>query len=324
MPIMDGPQDCVNRTTHIWTWPLVLSLGIPQLSLALISVVFNSAVIFSIVHSRLLHKPIFILFCSLAISDLLSSLSGFWIALLFVTNPESTIVGSRQVLTAYTFYAMSILATIYNLVSIGIERYLAVVGSLRMRSRITRNQTLGIALTLWMFAFTLGFLPLMGWNCLDKGNLSVLYSPLCMDYLTFLTVPHCAAALIMPFYTYFNIISFLRKHKVAMCALGQAQNIYRLAEVQVAKTSVLIWLLALLSYAPFFIGVVLDLATQRCPSELPTRVYVFRNLTAMMITINALGNPVIYALNAKRLGHRLKALKHPSNNRVAVNAIGHP
>ncbi|XP_063002856.1 lysophosphatidic acid receptor 3-like [Elgaria multicarinata webbii] len=320
--IMLPSHTCVNRTTHVWSWHLVLSLGVPQLTITFISVVFNSAIIFSVAHSKDLHKPIFILFCNLALSDLLSSASGFWIALVFVTNPQSTIVGSSETLRAYAFYATSILATIYNLVAIGIERYLAVVESLKSRCWITRNQTFGISLLIWLFSSFLGFMPLMGWNCLDRGNISALYSPLCIDYLVFLTIPNCAVALILPFFTYFNIISFLRKHKLAMGVLGQARPTYRLAEIQVAKTSVFIWLLALFSYAPFFIGVVFDSATQRCPSELPVGVYVFRNLTAMMITINSLGNPIIYTLNVKRLGRRLKSLKRAPKNRIAVQAIG--
>ncbi|XP_061461494.1 lysophosphatidic acid receptor 1-like [Rhineura floridana] len=315
-------QNCLNRTTQDWSRHLVLALGAPQLTITLISAVFNSAVIVAIVYSKALHKPICILFCNLAISDLLSSSSGFWIALLFITNPQSTILGSKVLLGAYTFYTMSILATIYNLVVIGIERYLVVVESLRTRWRLNRNQVLGVASGIWGLAFFLGFMPLMGWNCLDKANVSLLYSPLCIDYLIFITVPHSAVALVLPFFTYFNIIGFLRKHKMAMGVLGQANNTYRLAEIQVTKTSVFIWLLALLSYTPFFVGVLFDLATHQCPSDLSPGVYVFRNLTAMMITMNSLGNPIIYTLKMKKLGHRLKFLKCPSNNRIEVQAIG--
>ncbi|KAM3856483.1 lysophosphatidic acid receptor 1-A-like [Vipera latastei] len=315
-------HDCLyNITAPVWNVHLVLALGIPQLVITFISAIFNSGVVLGVVFSKDLHKPIFILFCNLAVSDFLCGSSGFWIAMLFITDPQSTVVGSKQLLRAYAFYAMSILATIYNLVVIGIERYLAVSRCLRMRYRITRNQILSTTLVIWACAFSLGFMPLMGWNCLEKDKISALYSPLCMDYLTFITIPHCLVVLVLPLFTYANIIIFLRKHKGTMETLGQCQATYRLAEVQVARTSVLIWVLALFSYAPFFVGVVFDSATQQCPSEHSQAIYIFRNLTVMMITINSLGDPIIYSLNMKKLGHKLRFLKLPSNNRIQVQAI---
>lgn len=315
-------HNCLNRTLMLWDKHLVLSLGIPQLTIAFISVAFNAAVILTLVYSKLLRKPIFILFCNLAISDLLCSSSGFWIAMLFVNKPENTIYGSRALLVAYTCFTISILATIYNLVTIGVERYLAVTKSLKTRCRVTRNQTLAVALFIWGLAAILGFMPLMGWNCLGKDWVSALYSPLCIDYLIFITIPHCVVVLILPFFTYLSIIGFLRKQKIAMGALGQSLTTYKLAEIQVLRTSICIWLLALISYAPFFVGVILDAVTRQTPGKLPQSIYVFRNLTAMMITMNSLGNPIVYTLKMKKLGDKLKVLKCSSNNRIEVQTIG--
>uniref|UniRef100_A0A6J0T1H3 Lysophosphatidic acid receptor 1-like n=1 Tax=Pogona vitticeps TaxID=103695 RepID=A0A6J0T1H3_9SAUR len=314
--------NCHNRTTEIWSRPLVYALGVPQMAMTFTSVVFNSVVILVVACSKDLHKPICILFCNLAVSDFLTSSSGFWIATMFIMNPESTMVGTKDLLKAYTFYIISILATIYNLVAIGIERYLAVTESLWTRHRITRNQILGVVFVIWVFAFFLGFMPLMGWNCLEQENISALYGPLCIDYLLFIAIPHSAMALILPFFTYISIIGFLRKQNKSMGALGQHHTTYRLAEIQVVRTSVLIWVLTLLSYTPFFVGAVFDSATQRCLRDLFPGIYIFRNLTAMMITINSLGNPIIYTFNVKRLGHRIKPLRCPSNNRIEVQAIG--
>ncbi|XP_053130542.1 lysophosphatidic acid receptor 2-like [Hemicordylus capensis] len=319
---LHGQRSEFSNHTPIWTRHLVLSLGVPQLTVTSVSILFNSAVILAIACSKDMHKPIFILFCNLAIADLLSSSSSLWIAILFITNPQSTVDGSKALLLAYTSYTMSILATIYNLVSIGFERYLVVTESLKSRYWVTRNQTLIVVLGIWMPAVFLGFMPLMGWNCLDAAKSSVLYSPLCNDYLIFITIPHGTLAIILPFFTYFKIIIFLRKQKTTMGALGQPFGTYRLAELQVARMSIFIWSLALLSYAPFFVGVILDSTSQQSPENLPAGIYVFRNLTAMMITMNSLGNPIVYTLKVKKLGHRLRLLKCPSNNRIEVYAIG--
>ncbi|NXK65767.1 LPAR1 protein, partial [Sylvietta virens] len=274
-------------------------------------------VIFTRLATRDLHKPISILFCNLAVSDLFTSFSGFWISMLFITNPDITIFGSRDMLAPYSLYTTSILSTIYNLVSIGIERYLAVAESMRARFRVARNHSLAVVFTSWVLAFSLGCLPLMGWNCLRAGSsTSVLYSPFCVNYLVFVTLPNVVVAFLVPLFTYLRIIIILRKRKLRMQACGQATGTYRSAETQVARTSISIWLLALVSYAPFSAGVILDATNRRCHTDLYPGVYIFRNCTAILITITCLGNPLLYTLRLRALGAKLKALRCLSANRI--------
>ncbi|XP_025903774.1 lysophosphatidic acid receptor 3-like [Nothoprocta perdicaria] len=314
---MNGYPNCSVNHTKIWSPQLVLALGIPQLTINVISMIFNCTVIFTIMATKDLHKPILVLFCNLAFSDLCTSSSGFWISLLFITNPDSTIFGSKDMLAPYAFYTISVLSTIYNLVSIGIERYLAVAESIRTRFRVSRKHSLAAVLINWALAFFFGSLPLIGWNCLHKENrLSVLYSPLCVDYLIFITIPNCVVAFIVPLFTYLSIIIILRKRKLKMKACRQATGTYKSAEIQVARTSIFIWLLALISYAPFFAGVLYDATNHQSPLELYPNTYIFRNCTAMLVTMNCLGNPIIYTLKMKELKAKLKALKCPSPNRV--------
>lgn len=307
---MNGFPNCSANYTKIWNHYLVLALGIPQLTINVASVLFNCTVIFTRLATRDLHKPISILFCNLAVSDLFTSFSGFWISMLFIANPDITIFGSKDMLAPYALYTTSILSTIYNLVSIGMERYLAVAKSMRTRFRVTRNHSIIVVFTNWVLAFFLGCLPLMGWNCLQgERSISVLYSPFCVNYLIFITIPNVVVAFIVPLFTYLRIIIILRKRKLRMQACGQAMGTYKSAETQVARTSISIWLLALVSYAPFFAGVIFDAANQRCHIDLYPGVYIFRNCTAMLITITCLGNPLLYTLRLRTLGAKLKALR---------------
>ncbi|NXY58248.1 LPAR1 protein, partial [Callaeas wilsoni] len=279
-------------------------------------------VIFIRLATRDLHKPISILFCNLAVSDLFTSFSGFWISMLFITNPDITIFGSKDMLAPYALYTTSILSTVYNLVSIGVERYLAVAESMRTRFRVARNHSIAVVFVNWVLAFFLGCLPLMGWNCLHaERSVSALYSPFCVNYLIFIAIPNVAVAFLVPLFTYLRIIIILRKRKLRMKACGQATGTYKSAEIQVARTSISIWLLALVSYAPFFAGVILDAANRRCHADLYPGVYVFRNCTAMLITITCLGNPVLYTLKLRALGAKLKALRCLSANRVRACTI---
>ncbi|NXS04259.1 LPAR3 protein, partial [Oxylabes madagascariensis] len=280
------------------------------------------AVIFTRLATRDLRKPISILFCNLAVSDLFTSFSGFWISMLFITDPDITIFGSRDMLAPYALYTTSILSTIYNLVSIGIERYLAVAESMRTRFRVARTHSIAVVVVNWALAFSLGCLPLLGWHCLRAGrSTSVLYSPFCVNYLVFVTLPNVVVAFLVPLFTYLRIIVILRKRKLRMQACGQAAGTYRSAETQVARTSISIWLLALVSYAPFFAGVIFDATNRRCHADLYPGVYVFRNCTAILITITCLGNPLLYTLRLRELGAKMKALRCLWAGRVRACAI---
>ncbi|KAJ1185615.1 hypothetical protein NDU88_002405 [Pleurodeles waltl] len=316
---------CNDSEINIWSNPqVVLALGIPQMIINLVAMTVNGSVIITIVSSRNLHRPIFILFCNLALSDLLVSSSGFWISLLFIKDPEHTIFGSKELLHAYTLYGLSILSAIYNLVSIGIERYLAVRGSLRLQCRVSKKQVLSAAVANWAVSIVFGCLPLMGWNCLKKerrGSMSTLYSPFCIDYLIFLTVPNFAVVLFLPLFSYIGIIVILKKQKSILGKSGQLLATYKAAEIQVVKTCVFIWALTMLSYTPFLGGVMWDAAHTSCPEDLQANVFVFRNLTAMMIVLNSLGNPIIYTLKFKTLGNNLMFLKCQSSHRIEVQTV---
>uniref|UniRef100_A0A8D2PPR7 G-protein coupled receptors family 1 profile domain-containing protein n=1 Tax=Zosterops lateralis melanops TaxID=1220523 RepID=A0A8D2PPR7_ZOSLA len=292
------------------------------LTINVASIIFNCTVIFTRLATRDLHKPISILFCNLAVSDLFTSFSGFWISMLFITNPDITIFGSQVMLAPYSLYITSILSTIYNLMSIGVERYLAVAKSMRTRFRVGRSHSMVVVFISWVLAFFLGCLPLMGWNCLQaERSISVLYSPFCIDYLVFITLPNVVLAFLVPLFTYLRIIIILRKRKLRMQACGQATSTYKSAETQVARTSISIWLLALVSYSPFLAGVIFDATNQRCHIDLYPGVYIFRNCTAMLVTITCLGNPLLYTLRLKELGTKLKTLRCLSANRVRACAI---
>uniref|UniRef100_UPI00398E3B1D lysophosphatidic acid receptor 3-like n=1 Tax=Pristiophorus japonicus TaxID=55135 RepID=UPI00398E3B1D len=305
-----------------WSYWLVLSLGIPQLGINLVSVICNCLVIVTIVFARHQHKPIFILFGSLALSDLLSSASSFWIALLFIWKPDNTIYGSEDLLRAYAILAISTLSTVYNLMGIGVERYLAVSDCLSPRCRVSHCQTWLVAGTSWALAGLFGGLPLMGWNCLDKEEASsALYRPLCIDYLVFVTIPNCVITFVCLLFTYVAIIVILKRQECIIAAHGHVSHSYRVAEAHVARTSVVIWIMSVVSYAPFFSGVLWDALDHSPLRDLHIHIYVFRNLTAIMITLNSLVNPIVYTHKLKGLGNPICSFKCPLSNKIHVQTI---
>lgn len=318
-------MNCTGRnTTDLWSSELVLALGIFQALTNMTAVVCNCGVII-ILYGKHSRRPIYILFCSLASSDLLTSISGLWASLLFIAKPESTISGSEDLLRAYSIFAIALLATIYNLMSIGIERYLAVSNWARLRFKVSKCQSLTAVLVNWGLAILFGSLPLLGWNCRKLGMASNLYNPLCTDYLVFLTVPTCVVAFMCIFVTYVAIIATLKKQKTRIAAHDFPNNnkpTYRLAEYRVTKTSIAIWILTAVSYLPFIAGVMWDAFTAVCPQELHSGVFIFRNVASLMFLVNAIGNPIIYTPKAKSFRTTLNSLRCASkDNRVHVRTV---
>ncbi|XP_055513399.1 lysophosphatidic acid receptor 3-like [Leucoraja erinacea] len=312
-----------GNNTVTWSPWLVLSLAIPQMGINVISIFCNCLVIFSTVSPRRLHKPIFILFGSLALSDLLSSVSSFWVALLFISEPENSVYGSRELLYPYAILATSTLSTAYNLIGIGVERYLTMMPNcLRPRCRISRYQTWAMAITGWLLAALFGGLPLMGWNCLDEeATSSALYRPLCIDYLVFITIPNCVVTFVSLFFTYVSIIVILKRQKCIIAAQGHVSNRYRAAETQVTRTSVIIWVMTVVSYAPFFSGVLWDALDHSHLRDLQIHVFILRNVTAIMITLNSLVNPMVYCHRLKGLGTFVGSFKCHFSKRIHVRTV---
>ncbi|XP_041096971.1 lysophosphatidic acid receptor 1-A-like [Polyodon spathula] len=319
-------MNCTDaNTTDPWSSELVLALGIFQVLTNLTAVACNCAVIVTILHGKHFRRPIYILFCSLASSDLLTSISGLWVSLLFIEKPESTIYGSEDLLRVYSMNAIGLLATIYNLMSIGIERYLTVSSWANLRFKVSKRQSLTAVLVNWGLALLLGSLPLLGWNCSELGMTSNLYNPLCIDYLVFITVPTGMVAFGCIFVTYVAIIAILKKQKTRLAAHDFPNNkrpTYRPAEDRVTRTSIAIWILTAVSYLPFFVGVLWDACTAVCPQKLKLGVFIFRNVASVMFTVNAIGNPIIYTLKAKNFRSALNSLRCASkDNRVHVRTV---
>ncbi|XP_059827474.1 lysophosphatidic acid receptor 1-A-like [Hypanus sabinus] len=311
-----------GNSSVTWSYWLVLSLGIPQLGINLISIVCNCLVILSNISPKHPNKPIFILFRSLALSDLLSSISSFWIALLFIYNPENTIYGSRELLHPYAILAISILSAVYNLIGIGVERYLTLSNGLRPRCRIFHYQPRTMAMISWLLAAIFGGLPLMGWNCLhDDEKSSALYRPLCIDYLVFITIPNGVITFACLFFTYVSIIIILRRQKCIITAQGHVSNRSRVAEAHVTRTSIIIWIMTVVSYAPFFSGVLWDALDHSQHGDLQIHIFIFRNFTAIMITLNSLSNPMVYSQKLKGLRNTISSFKSSLGKRIHVRTV---
>ncbi|XP_007894879.1 G-protein coupled receptor 6-like [Callorhinchus milii] len=316
-------EDANSNVT--WSSSLVLALGVPQVLVNLISIICNAVVVFGIATVEQRRRPIIVLFRSLALSDLLTGCSSLYVALLFISNPDNSIHGSQELLVAYSIFTVSILSTVYNLISIGVERYLTVADCLRERGRLSEQHIWLAAGSSWILASLLGMLPLMGWNCLGKeAAASRLYGPFCIDYLIFIAAPNFAVASLCLLLTYVAIIVILRRQSSTVAAHAHSTSCYKVAEARVTKTSAFIWVTTLISYAPFFGGVLWDVLDHSPAEDIRIGVYIFRNCTAIMITANSLVNPIIYTHKQRGLGCSMSSLKGCLQRKTRERTVANP
>lgn len=81
------------------------------------------------------------------------------------------------------------------------------------RNQTSNSSSLYNIFYFWVFAFTLGFLPLFGWNLGDMNNLCYFYLKIGPDYVKFFTIIGLVIPLIIIVIAYSFIIVVIRRVK---------------------------------------------------------------------------------------------------------------
>ncbi|KAA0704383.1 Trace amine-associated receptor 13c [Triplophysa tibetana] len=244
------------------------------------TVFLNLLVIISISHFKKLHTPTNLLILSLAVADLIVGL---------IVIP---LMGIRYIDTCWyfgeTFCSLFLLivftvvtASLYNLVFISVDRYIAVTDPLRYTVRITTNKTV--------------FCIVMNWLC------SVLYSLYFYDALTqegcygdcviYFTMKHVVMDLIVTFIgpcvvilSLYVKIFCVAKHQSKVVSTNTCIRSQRKA----AKTLGIVVVVYFLCWIPYYIVSLFEGDESSASVEF--------NVTCWIVNMNSCMNPLIYAL----------------------------
>uniref|UniRef100_UPI00398ED612 melanocortin receptor 5-like n=1 Tax=Pristiophorus japonicus TaxID=55135 RepID=UPI00398ED612 len=133
------------------------------LILAGISLLENLLVVIAVIKNRNLHSPMYFFICSLAVSDILLSLTKAWEAITMSVINHHEHLFPRTLLKrlddAYdSLLCISFIASILNLAAITTDRYITIFHALRYHNIMTGKQVVLIIAGIWVFCTFTGII----------------------------------------------------------------------------------------------------------------------------------------------------------------------
>uniref|UniRef100_A0A673NGS9 Melanocortin 5b receptor n=1 Tax=Sinocyclocheilus rhinocerous TaxID=307959 RepID=A0A673NGS9_9TELE len=133
------------------------------LTLGLISLLENMLVILAIVKNKNLHSPMYFFVCSLAVADMLVSVSNAWetIVIHLLANRSLVIEDHfiRQMDNVFdSLICISVVASMWSLLAIAVDRYVTIFYALRYHNIMISSILIG---SIWTFSTGCGIISII-------------------------------------------------------------------------------------------------------------------------------------------------------------------
>ncbi|XP_038652307.1 melanocortin receptor 4 [Scyliorhinus canicula] len=259
------------------------------LTLGIISLVANLLVIVAIIKNKNLHSPMYFFICSLAVADMLVSVSNAWetvfIAMIksrHLTAQDSLIKSMDNVLDS--MICTSLLASIWSLLAIAVDRYITIFYALRYHNIVTVRRALMIIAGIWT-------------ACTVSGILFIVYSESTTVVICLITMFFTMLALMASLYVHMFMLARLHVKRIA--ALPGNGAIHQAANMKGAITLTILLGVFVVCWAPFFLHLTLIISCPRNPYCLCFMSHF--NMYLILIMCNSVIDPLIYAFRSQEM-----------------------
>lgn len=295
------------------------------LILAAIIVAGNSLVIASVISNRRLRSKTSAFITSLAVCDLIIGL--VLMPLIVVSNTLGPAVqnGLDYCHVTISVAIMLMFNSVANLGAVTFDRFLAVVVPLRYKSIMTKRVIVPIIAFVWIFSTVFGFIPFMGWRTVVKPKPgSGLFCQVPLNLAPGYIITVCVVGFLPSIFVlvaYLKIFQTAYLHEVRIAAAinsvlrNQTElKLNMIKEMKAAKMVALVLGAFIISWAPLYIIMIVDIAMKNAVNS-----YIYAG-GVIFATLNSALNPVIYASMNSEFRDTFRALIQCQNvnaNRIA-------
>ncbi|XP_011368476.1 melanocortin receptor 3 [Pteropus vampyrus] len=268
------------------------------LALGIISLLENILVILAVGKNSNLHSPMYFFLCSLAVADMLVSVSNALETIMIAVVNSDYLAFEDQFVQHMdnvfdSMICISLVASICNLLAIAVDRYVTIFYALRYHSIMTVRKALALIAAIWVC-------------CGVCGVVFILYSESKMVIVCLITM--FFAMLLLMGTLYVHMFLFARLHVKRIAALPPADGAapQHHSCMKGAVTITLLLGVFVVCWAPFFLHLVLIIA---CPTHPYCVCYTAHfNTYLVLIMCNSVIDPLIYAFRSLELRNTFKEI----------------
>ena len=307
--MLNGTVDCKK----VWppTYLSLLTVFIAA-TFCLVITMGNLMVVIAVIMNPLkkLRSPFNYFVINLAVADLIVGIIsmpiGIYLHILEYLMQISDFLAVKKIFQLALF--ISLTASLLCLISLSIDRYIAITFPLKYRSNLSWKKCWIVSFVIWLFSLTL---PMV--------YLKVGYIDFLMIYIN--TAVVIAAITLM--ITYIRVHKFLRAQAVTMKTITRTTSTHekileakRTSEQQ-RVTRVLLWILILFlaCYIPGTVCVYILQFCVKCNCEF---IHIMRDTSFYLLTVNSCMNPFVYAFKNKHYRHTVVELCKRSRRKVST------
>ncbi|XP_076844073.1 melanocortin receptor 4-like [Brachyhypopomus gauderio] len=266
------------------------------LTLGIISLLENILVVAAIAKNKNLHSPMYFFICSLAVADMLVSVSNVSetvvIALInggHVSIPAGTIRSMDNVFDS--MICSSLLASICSLLAIAIDRYITIFYALRYHHIVTARRTLAVISCIWAC-------------CSVSGVLFIVYSESTTVLICLISMFFSMLALMASLYIHMFLLARLHIKRIA--ALPGRAPVRQQANMKGAVTLTILLGVLVVCWAPFLLHLILMIS---CPRNPYCACFMSHfNMYLILIMCNSVIDPLIYAFRSHEMRKTFKEI----------------
>ncbi|XP_063306543.1 melanocortin receptor 5 [Pelobates fuscus] len=266
------------------------------LTLGIVSLLENILVICAVIKNKNLHSPMYFFVCSLAVADMLVSVSNAWETITINLIKHKFLIMEdafiRHVDNVFdSMICISVVASMCSLLAIAVDRYITIFYALRYHNIMTMKRSGIIIACIWTF-------------CTGCGIIFILYyeSP----YVIICLITMFFTMLLLMVSLYIHMFLLARTHVKKIAALPGYNSVHQRTSMKGAITLTILIGIFIVCWAPFFLHLILMIS---CPQNLYCLCFMSHfNMYLILIMCNSVIDPLIYAFRSQEMRKTFKEI----------------